>query len=196
MVLTYQGDNYFKIQSGSFTILIDPTNQRSMRGANLVLNTLKPSITDNFEEEKGPVWIENQGEYEVGGVDVRAVSLGKSIDDKAKAKEKTAYRVLIDDISIGILGYLKEAPNETAMELLGGVDMLIVPAGGKPLISGKNAAVVAKALAPKMIILSLTQNPKEFLNELEEDKIVPEEKLTLKKKDFEGKELEVHILKI
>ena len=200
MVLTYHGDNYFKIQSGSFTMLIDPTNQRSFKGANLVLNTLKPPLAERpprgSAEEQGPVWIENQGEYESSGVEVRGVSIGVSAGPDGKPKEKTAYKVMLDEITIGVLGFLSKTPNEEAMEILGGVDLLIVPAGGKYIIGAKEAATVIKSLSPKIVVVAPLGNPKDLLDELDGGKVSPEEKLTLKKKDFEGKEMEAHMLKI
>ena len=202
MVLTYHGDNYFKIQSGSFAMLVDPTNQRSFKGANVVLNTLKPSLTDNAKDDNGPVWIENQGEYEASGVEIRGVSLGVGAGPDGKPREKTAYKVALDEITIGTLGYLSRMPSEEAMEILGGVDLLIVPAGGPPagkagkhIVGAKEVAAVIKLLSPKMVVVAPLGNPKDLLNELDGGKILPEEKLTLKKKDFEGKEMEIHVLK-
>ncbi len=195
MVLTYQGENYFKIQSGNFTVLLDPGNQRSFKGANFILNTVSPPLTENPEETGGPVWIQNQGEYEVGGVEVRGMSLGVSKGPGDKDKEKTAYKIVIDEITIGVLGYVSKTPNESVMEALGGVDLLILPAGSKPIIGSKEAATLIKSLSPKMVVLAPIGNPKELLRELDEDKVTPEEKLTLKKKDFVGKEIEVHVLK-
>ena len=40
MVITYQGDNYFRFQSGDLTLLVDPTNQRAFKGAGVVLSTI------------------------------------------------------------------------------------------------------------------------------------------------------------
>lgn len=195
MVLTYHGDNYFKIQSGNFTLLIDPTNQRSFKGAGLVLNTLRPPLAENPTDENGPVWVENQGEYEVGGVEVLGLSLGVSAGPDGKPKEKTVYRAVVDEISVGVLGYLSKALKESVVELLGGVDILIVPAGGKGILGAKEMAGTIKSLSPKIVVVSPLGNPKDLLGALDEGKVLPEEKLTLKKKDFDGKELEAHLLK-
>ena len=67
MIITYQGGNYFKIQSGDFVLLVDPDNARSFKGASVVLNTLKPPLVAAPAESEGLVWIENQGEYEIKG---------------------------------------------------------------------------------------------------------------------------------
>lgn len=179
MVITYSGNNYFKLQSGETVLLIDPENQRSFKGANVVINTISPTSMDRPKNEEGlPFWIERPGEYEVKGIEIQGWSTGYE-----NSTNYIAYKVTIDEISIGILGHLKEELNEQLREEFGRLDILIVPASGKPLISETLTAKLVRELEPSMIIPSLTKDPKHFLKAMG-IRGETEEKLVVKKKDF------------
>ncbi|MFA6364999.1 MAG: MBL fold metallo-hydrolase [Candidatus Paceibacterota bacterium] len=189
MIITYQGGNYFKIQSGDFAILIDPENQRSFRGTNIVLNTIKPALIEAPEPGEGvPIWIDTQGEYEVQGIRVQGWSAG--YDEKEK-KERTVYRILFDEMTIAVLGGLTTEPDASLTSQLADTDIAIVPAGGKPYLSQGAAAKIVRQLEPGIIIPSFTNDPKLFLKELGKTEVSSEEKLVVKKKDIEEKAMKV-----
>lgn len=187
MVITYQGDNYFKIQSGNFTILVDPTDSRSFRGANLVLSTLKPSPLAPPKE--GTFFIDHQGEYEVGDAAVRGLSAGVERGD-----EKTTYRILLEGISLLVLGHLGAEPSPESQESFKGVQVVIIPGGGKPFISEAAAAKLVRQIEPALVIPSLSKNFKNFLKEMGKDKCPVEEKLVFKAKDLVAGKMEVRCL--
>lgn len=178
MVITYHGGNYFKFQAGQLTLLVDPLDQRSFRGAQVILNTTLPA---HIEEpmETPPTWITHAGEYEVQGIQIR----GWSTENDGKT-ERTAYHVIMDDITIGILGHLTGELDENTLEGLAGVDLLLVPAGGKPWIAEIAAAKLARELEPSLVIPSLTKDPKIFLKAFGRTASKTEEKLVIKKKDL------------
>ena len=188
MVITYHGDNYFKIQSGNFTALIDPTDSRSFRGADLVLSTLKPSPVPPPKEE-GVFWVDHQGEYEVKDAVVRGMSAGVERGD-----EKTIYRITLEDITVLILGHLGHEPSPEVQENFKGAQVVIVPAGGKPFISEEAAAKLVRQIEPALVIPSLSKNFKNFLKEMGKDKCPVEEKLTFKAKDLEAGKMAVRCL--
>lgn len=188
MVITYHGENYFKIQSGGFTALIDPTDSRSFRGADLILSTLKPSPVP-MPKEEGGFWIDHQGEYGVKEAIIRGMSAG--VD---KGDEKTIYRLTLEDITVLILGHLGHEPSPEVQENFKGAQVVIVPAGGKPFISEAAAAKLVRQIEPALVIPSLTKNPKTFLKEMGKDKCPSEEKLTFKAKDLEAGKMVVRCL--
>ncbi|MFH0712629.1 MAG: MBL fold metallo-hydrolase [Candidatus Jorgensenbacteria bacterium] len=194
MVITYHGDNYFKIQSGNFTALIDPTDSRSFRGADLILSTLKPSPVPPPNPEGAPsgekvFWIDHQGEYEVKDAVVRGISAGVERGD-----EKTIYRISLEGINILVLGHLSHEPSPEVQENFKGVQVVIVPAGGKPFISEETAAKLVRQIEPALVIPSLSKNFKSFLKEMGKDKCPVEEKLTFKAKDLEPGKMAVRCL--
>jgi L-ascorbate metabolism protein UlaG (beta-lactamase superfamily) len=187
MVITYQGDNYFKIQSGNFTVLVDPTSARSFRGADLILNTLKPSAVSPPEDDT--FWIDHQGEYEVKDAVIRGISAGVERGD-----EKTIYRISLEGINILVLGHLGHEPSPEVQENFKGSEVVILPAGGKPFISEALAAKLARQIEPAVVIPSLSKNFKNFLKEMGKDKCPTEEKLVFKAKDLEPGKMEVKCL--
>lgn len=185
MVINYYGGNYFKIQSGDLTVLIDPENQRSYKGAALIINTIRPAIAE-APTEVTPIWIDHQGEYEARGIRVEGKSLGEE-----EKKEKTVYRMDFDEIRLGILGHLTKEPGPQIQELVKDCDVLIIPGGEKPYIGAAAAAKLIRQLEPSAIIPSFSQNPKPFLKELGQEKTTIEEKFVFKKKDLTPKAMVV-----
>ena len=180
MVISYQGGNYFKIQSGDFTLLIDPDNARSFKGANVVLNTVKPSIVAFPSDEEGLVWIENQGEYEVKGARIEGWTLRGDGEE-----EKTAYVFEIEGIRTATLGRISKEPPPEVLENFEGLDILILPGGGGDYLSPEGAVKLIRKMEPKIFIPSLiAETPKKFFAALGET-ATPMEKLVIKKKDLE-----------
>lgn len=178
MVITFQGGNYFKIQSGEFSVLIDPSNARSLKGSSIVLNTLKPPMVEG-EPDNGYIWIENQGEYEVQGVPVTGYHV-----EYEGGVEKTAYVFVLEGIRIAVFGNMTKDPKPELLENMEKIDVLIIPGGGKPYLAENSAAKIVRQLEPCIIIPSLfNSHPKKFFGELSQNPSI-EEKLVLKKKDL------------
>ena len=178
MVITYQGDNYFKIQSGNFTILIDPSNGRSLKGSNIVINTIKPSTVPREEGDSDYVWIENQGEYEINGVRLDGWSAGQE-----NSLEKTLYVFELEDIRVAVLGQITKEPPPELLEHLEEVDIAIMPCV-KPYLNETDAAKIIRQIEPGLIIPSFVNDiPKKLFSELGQSPS-SEEKLVIKKKDI------------
>ncbi len=188
MIINYYGGDYFKIQSGDLVVLIDPENQRSYKGATLILNTIRPGLAEE-PAEAVPFWIDNQGEYEVRGIRIEGRSLGEE-----ERKEKTAYLLDFDEVRIGILGHLSKEPDPKIQELLKECDVLIIPGSDKPMISAAAAGKLVRQLEPSIVIPSFSKNPKSFLKEMGQEKSAPEEKFVFKKKDLAPKAMAVKFL--
>lgn len=195
MIITHQGGNYFKIQSGELAILVDPENQRSYRGTQVIVNTIKPALAEKpeetAEESAQPVWIDNQGEYEVRGIRVQGWSTGFSPKTK---REHTAYRILFDEISIVILGALTENMNPEIVSELSDADIVIAPAGGAPYLAEREVAKLIRQMEPGIVIPALYKDVKPFLKELDRTEAKAEEKLVIKKKDIVPKAMKMSVL--
>jgi L-ascorbate metabolism protein UlaG (beta-lactamase superfamily) len=77
------------------------------------------------------------------------------------------------------------------------IDILFVSIGADGLLSPSDAYKLAVKLEPKLIVPLYWGNTaalKTFLKEAGEDSVKPIDKLTLKKKDLEGKEADVVVL--
>ena len=183
MVITCQGDSYFKIQSGSFTLLIDPANARSFKGANIVLHTKTPPVMeapdDGEEDGEELFWIENAGEYEIDGVRVEGWNA-----EMKKGKTINAYRLEMEDMEVGVVGALSEAPTAEVVEGLGEVNILVISAGGENLLDTREAVKLARQIEPGVVIpYGEEKNIKKFFADLGQSPN-PEEKLVIKKKEI------------
>ena len=201
MIITFYGDNYFKFQSGNTTILLDPTNQRSFKGANLVLNTMRPSVVQS-PSDGNVFWVDHAGEYEVSGIRVFGWTVPttgsanpKGKESSPKDREQTVYRMDFDGLRLVFLGPIKKEPSPEIQEHLSNIDIVIVPAGGKPFIREEEAAKYIRQLEPAIIIPSLFKTPNPLLKELNQEDCKPAEKLVIKKKDIKAGAMEVVCLK-
>ncbi len=186
MVITLNGGGYLKFQSGDRVMLVDPEDQRSFRGSLVVVSTEKPAKTPSLEG--GPFFIDNQGEYDAGGVRIE----GRTVAHENES-EKTAYRVSFDEMGIGILGPVKNEPDPKIIELLQDCDVLVVPGGDeKPFLSAEIAAKIIRQIEPGIVIPTTTKNPEELMKELgQENGAKMEGKLTIRKKDIAPKAMKV-----
>jgi len=192
MIITYHGDNYFKIQSGSVSVLVDPTNQRSFKGATLILNTTKPASTDEPSDDQGVSWIDHQGEFEIQGIEVSGWSVGYE-----DGVEKTAFSLTLEGITVTVLGHLKKELLPELYEKFNGSDILIIPGGGRPWISPEIASKLIRQIEPGIIIPSLYKKDlKPFLKEFDGESPKLQEKLVIKKKDISPKDMTVECLKV
>jgi hypothetical protein len=181
MVITKQGESYFRIQNGEIVLLIDPTNQRSVRGADIILNT---KIHPPAGEESGEgLIIDHPGEYEIKGIRIQGTAANEEGD--------TIYRIRWDDITIGVLGGVSKEPEAKSQLGLQGVDVLILPAGGKN-IPASVAAKIARQVEPSLIIP--WEDAKAFTKEMGSSPETAENKLTFKKKDLSPRAMKVFLL--
>lgn len=177
MVITKQGESYFRIQNGETVILVDPTNQRSARGADIILNT-------KLQEEKADsLTIDHPGEYEIKGIRVEGTPVS--------GEGSTIYRIRWEDLVLGILGPTAKEPEAKDQLGLQGVDILILPAGGKNL-SASSAAKIVRQTEPALVIP--WGDLKGFAKEMGTEAPASENKLTFKKKDLTPKAMKIAAL--
>lgn len=206
MVITYLGKQFFKITQGETVIAINPIGKDSKLkdkgsrfGANVTLITTNhPDFNgaDNTTHgETAPFVISGPGDYEVKGIFIKGVLSEATIGGKKYIN--TIYSFSIDDISICFMGALSSPElSDKAREQIDTPDILFIPVGGNDVLTPSAAYKLGVSLDAKIIIPMDydAASLKTFLKEAGEDKIAPVEKLTLKRKDLEGKEGDVVVL--
>src|ERR1035437_2045683 len=207
MVITYLGADYFKVQFGDITIAINPISKESKLkqarfGADIALVSANHPDLNGVElvshGDKKPFVINGPGEYEIKGVFIKGLP---STTSYGKAQLiNSIYTVSLENMNMCFLGVLDsdKLPNET-IEELDEIDVLFVPIGGEGVLAPAAAYKLAVSLEPKIIIpthhgdVGGKDALKVFLKEAG-DSPKAEEKLTLKKKDLEGKEADIIVL--
>ncbi|TSC85209.1 MAG: Zn-dependent hydrolase [Parcubacteria group bacterium Gr01-1014_17] len=214
MVITYYGLECFKIQFGDLVLAFNPPGKTSAHkapkfGADVAfVSAAHPDLNGvesvSFGERK-PFVIQSAGEYELKGITARGF-----VTDTRYGGEKrnnTVYKVSLEGMTLVFLGALSDgALPPTTKSALEGADVLFIPVGGDGVLNAEQAYKLSVALEPALIVpmhygstVLTTGGNKElthFLKECGAEKTAPVEKLTLKKKDVEGKDGEVVVLKI
>jgi len=212
MIITFLGGESFKVSFGDTTLAFNPISKDSKLatakyGADIVLSSLNHPDMNGVDQvsfgDKKAFAITSPGEYEVKGVFIKGFGSESHYDGAKASNEKrinTIYSVSLEGMNICFLGALDqtELPKE-ADEGLDGVDILFVPIGGNGVLDPAKAYKLAVSLEPKLIIpmhygdIGGKDALKAFLKEAGENPKATT-KLTLKKKDLEGKDAEVAVL--
>lgn len=206
MIITYFGKQFFKVQQGEMVLAFNPVSKSSKLpistrfGADIALITCNHPDFNGAEQlthgEREPFLINGPGAYEVKEIFIKGVMSKGEISGKKYIN--TVYLLTVDNIDIVFLGALSNPElDKDSREAIEEPDILFVPVGNKDILDPKQAAKLASSLEPKLII-PMDYDPaslKVFLKEMGEEKAEVVDKLTLKKKDLEGKEAEVIVLK-
>jgi len=207
MIITYHGLEFIKLQVGDMTIALnapskDSKYKKSTFGADIALTTINHPDFNGGEGlsrgDKQPFVISGPGEYEVGGTFIKGLPSQSHYGGNAHIN--TIYTLTVDSMNICFLGALDNPVlNKETQEALDEIDILFVPIGGDGVLSASDAYKVAVTLEPKIIIpihyADGDKVLKTFLKEGGSDNGHAEDKLTLKKKDLEGKEGDIMVLR-
>jgi len=211
MIITYLGGEFVKVQFGDTILAFNPVSKDSSLstakfGADIVLSSLNHDDMNGVDVvsfgDKKPFVVNGPGEYEIKGVFIKGLASQTDYGDEKRIN--TIFTVTLEGMNICFLGALNtpELPKE-ADESIDAVDILFVPIGGEGVLSPAAAYKLAVSIGPRIIIPihygDIEANPpaggalKVFLKEAGESP-KPETKLTLKKKDLEGKDAEVVVV--
>lgn len=205
MIITYYGKQFFKIGQGEMVLAINPVSRESKSGitarfgADIALLTTNHPDYNGVEQlaygEREPFVIRGPGDYEVKDIFVKGIL--SDGPQKPKKYVNTIYSFAVDGINICFLGALSNSTiSKEAGESIGEPDILFIPILGDDLIDAKAAARLASSLEPKLIIPMDydAATLKVFLKEMGQENPDTADKLTLKRKDLEGKEGQVVVL--
>ena len=214
MIITWQGQSCFKIQdkvgSEGITLVTDPFDKSlglkvPNFEADIVTVSHDHSDHNNVAAFRGtPKVIKSAGEYDIKGVMIEGVL---SYHDASQGKERgnnIIYRIEMDDITICHLGDLGHVLDNKQLERLEGIDILLVPVGGKYTLDAKLAVEVISQIEPR-IVIPMHYKTKDMKIDIDGvDKFIKElgieatyeEKLKINKKDLPAEDMELVILSL
>ncbi len=201
MIITRNEHHSLKLQAGEIVVAVNPVSKdskfkSSKFGADIVLVTMNHEDFAGIDEvtfgDKTPVSIEGPGEYEIRGIFIRG--FGEESHYGGASHINTTYYMQMDAMNVCYLGVLSGGKvSSEASEGIDEVDILFVPLSGD--LPVKDAYKLAVTLEPKIIIpLGEEKEILQFAKEAGQDKIEKLDKLTLKKKDLDGKAGEVLVI--
>ncbi len=152
MTIELLGLSGVKIQSGDTIILLAPPSAKSelrasrMKADVVVLGSPKDEINVEPRAEK-LFTISAAGEFEAGGIFVYCLS-----NPASGPVDSLLSRVTVEGVTIAHLGGLGKPLTESSLELFEGVDILLVPVGGKDVLDAKAAKSAVESIEPRVVV--------------------------------------------
>ncbi len=214
MIISWLGQSCFKIQDkvgpDGVTVVTDPFEKSiglKPPGFEADIVTVSHDHYDhnNVQAVRGnPFVIRSAGEYDIKGVMVEGVEAYHDGKQGAERGKNIIYRIELDDITVAHLGDLGHILDNKQLERLSGVDILLVPVGGKYTVDAKKAVEVVSQIEPRIVIpmhykikgLKVDLEPVDkFVKELGL-KPTYEEKLKISKRDLPQEDMELVVLSV
>ena len=216
MQIIWHGHAFFQIivsqgKDEKLTIAIDPPSQDiGLRlpsvEADVLLTTHNHHDHNNIKAVSGkPFLIQGPGEYEIKGIFIQGIP---AHHDKNSGKEKglvTIYTIAAEEMKICHLAdFGQKELTEEQLDKIGDCDILMIPVGGIFTISGQEATKIISQIEPKLVIPMHYQIPKlkvklegvdKFLKAMGQKEILPQPKLSVKKRDLPEEETKIVVLK-
>lgn len=214
MEIKYIGHASFLIKSKTARLVTDPFDPQMVGikypkiEADLVTISHHHQDHDFTSALSGePLVIDLPGEYEKMGVRIFGYS---TFHDKSSGKERgenTIFKIETEGIKVVHCGDLGLVPDDKFLDMVGEVDILMVPVGGYYTIDAKEAVNLARKIEPAIIIpmhyKTKQHNPQvfekivpldDFLKEINQTS-EPQDKLVIKKEQLADLEMKMMILK-
>lgn len=212
MHITYLGHSCFKIQdkvgTDGITLVTDPFDKAvglpvPHMEADIVTITHDHHDHNNISAIRGtPFVVDMAGEYDIKGVAIEGIESYHDEKEGAERGKNIIYRIDMDDIKIVHLGDLAHILNDAQLEKLVGVDILLIPVGGRYTLDAKKAVEVVSQIEPRIVIPMHYKTADSQMDIDGVDKFIKElgiapqyeEKLKVSKKDLPQEDMQLIIL--
>jgi len=152
MDIEYKGGNCVVISSKKAVLSIDPKlssiGLKDIAPKDAVVIATQP----DFTVESDVLVIDQPGEYEIRDISVKGVPAQRMLDAEGELSA-TMYRVVIDGVRIAVLGHVFAPLSDATLEMLGVIDVVIIPVGGNGYtMDGHQAVGVVRQIDPRVVI--------------------------------------------
>ena len=159
MEITWYGHSCFRLTERNYaTVVTDPYDSKKVGYEPLKLKAEIVTLSHdapghNYSDAvKGSTHVlTGPGEVELGSVFITAVQTDSAGKKKDKVRN-TVYVFDYDGITVAHLGDLQQIPTQSEIELLGTVNVALVPVGGGNSLNAAKAAEVVSMLEPNLVI--------------------------------------------
>lgn len=210
MNIQYYGDFCFKITTkpggratDDVVVVIDPCEKdsglRAPQGQTDVTIKTHTSEKDRDISDEA-LLLDCPGEYDVRGISVLGFPSFRDEDSGALRGKNTIFVLQSEDITLCHMGALGHELPLGIVEKIGHVDVLFVPVGNKDTLTVKRVDELVRKIEPAIVVPMHYRFPG-FETESEDEQAFCKEigncpestvsKLTFKKKDLDGKNMEV-----
>lgn len=208
MDINWYGHSCFRIREQGLTVVTDPYPEElgytrpRIRADVITVSHAHEGHSAVKGFRGGPRVFDAPGEYEVGGVFITGVSTFHDAKQGAVSGRNIAFLLDFDGLTVCHLGDLGHLLDQSQIEALDGVNVLMVPVGGGSSLSGAQAAEVISLIEPNVVIPMHYQTPAvsrdiapvtHFLKAMGLRDIEPQESLRVTRASL-GEEMQVVLL--
>lgn len=160
MEIIWYGHSCFKItERGHATVITDPYDAQSIGHSPLSVEAEIVTIShnkpghNNVAAVKGqPFIVSGLGEYEIGGVFITALQTNSNNSSLELSERNTIYVFDFGGLKIAHLGGVNHIPNQSEVEELGNVHVLLTPIGGTSTLNAVQAAEIVNMIEPNIVV--------------------------------------------
>lgn len=205
MEIAYFGHSSFRIKTKTGSVVLDPYDAKSLGKPFPKVEADVVTISHHHDDHNAssnvggnPLVIDLPGEYERSGIRITGF---ESYHDKTKGEERgrnVMYKIEAENVSVLHCGDLGHTLSAETIELIDGVDVLLIPVGGFYTIDAEEARQVIEKLEPSIVIPMHYKNDafptdimenvaplEDFLSKLGITSYEPVSKLSVAPADFE-----------
>lgn len=208
MEISYLGHSCFKIIGKKISVLCDPYDPNTVglklakQDADVVTMSHTHSDHNYLDVMKSEyLLLDSPGEYEIKEAEFTGIFAPHDDKNGEERGQVTLFTMEIDDITVCHLSDLGSELTSEQLDKVDGVDILMIPVGGKYTIDAKKAVKVISQIEPKIVIpmhyragkMTDLEPLETFLHEMAVNP-TPQDKLKVFSKDL-PEELEVVVLK-
>jgi L-ascorbate metabolism protein UlaG (beta-lactamase superfamily) len=155
--ITWYGHSCFRItERGRIVVITDPFSDAlglptpRLKGDVVTVSHDTPGH-NNVDAVKGRLHVlQGPGEYEIGGVFITGIAM--HLVTETGYRYNVAYLIEYDNLNVLHLGDLAHVPDQSTIEALGEVNVVLVPIGGGNALRAAQAAEVIALLEPHYIV--------------------------------------------
>jgi L-ascorbate metabolism protein UlaG (beta-lactamase superfamily) len=158
MEIVWYGQSCFRIRTRGVAVVTDPYGPE----LGLTLPRLRAHIVTVSHQHadhnnlrgirSGAYVIKAPGEYEIRDTFIFGVATTHNTPRNKDLGGNTAYLIEMEDMAVCHLGDLGQPLTQEQVEQLDGVDILLVPVGGRDTLAPSGAAEVISQLEPSVVI--------------------------------------------
>jgi L-ascorbate metabolism protein UlaG (beta-lactamase superfamily) len=153
MDIQFYGANCIAISTNKVRVVVD--DNLAELGGKSILKTDDIALYTTAHatpDQEVKMIVDGPGEYEASDVSIYGIPMRAHIDEEKQASS-TMYKIITNDIKVLVTGHIYPAINESQLEEVGVVDVLVVPVGGNGYtLDPVGATTLIKEIEPKLVI--------------------------------------------
>jgi L-ascorbate metabolism protein UlaG (beta-lactamase superfamily) len=166
MEIIFLGHSCFRLSGKTTSVVMDPFDPQVVGLSLAKVSSSIVTISHDHQDHNRSDLIHavqkvlsGPGEYEIQGVSFIGIPSYHDQNKGADRGKNTIFVVEMDGLRIAHLGDLGHELSENTLSAIGEIDILMIPVGGGFTINSQEAASVAHAIEPRIIIPMHFQMP-------------------------------------